>query len=56
VEEGRALDLPAGSMGPKLAAAADFAEFGGFSGIDRLEDAVGILQGSAGTRIPGRLN
>ncbi|CAD5378727.1 Carbamate kinase [Pseudomonas sp. OF001] len=56
VEEGCALDLPAGSMGPKLAAAADFAEFGGFSGIGRLEDAVGILQGSAGTRIRGRLN
>lgn len=56
VEEGRALNLPAGSMGPKLAAAADFAEYGGFSGIGRLEDAVGILQGSAGTRIRGRLN
>ena len=55
VEEGRALDLPAGSMGPKLAAAADFAEYGGFSGIGRLEDALAILQGSAGTRILGTL-
>lgn len=53
VEEGRALDLPAGSMGPKLVAAADFAQYGGFSGIGRLEDALGILQGSAGTRILG---
>ncbi|KJS65014.1 MAG: carbamate kinase [Pseudomonas sp. BICA1-14] len=56
VEEGRALDLPAGSMGPKLAAAADFAEFGGFSGIGRLDDAVGMLQGCVGTRIQRRLN
>src|SRR3546814_3137042 len=50
VEEGRALDLPAGSMGPKLAAAADFADFGEFSGIGRLDDAVGMLQGCVGTR------
>jgi len=48
--------ISANTMGPKLAAAADFAEYGGFSGIGRLEDAVGILQGSAGTRIRGRLN
>ena len=51
IEQARMLDLPAGSMGPKLAAAADFAEQGGFSGIGRLEDALDILQGTAGTRV-----
>ncbi|GGI93519.1 carbamate kinase [Halopseudomonas pertucinogena] len=51
VEQARALDLPAGSMGPKLTAAADFAEHGLISGIGRLEDALGILQGTAGTRV-----
>lgn len=51
VEQARALDLPAGSMGPKLTAAADFAEQGAISGIGRLEDALGILQGTAGTGV-----
>ena len=51
IEQARALDLPAGSMGPKLTAAADFAEHGTISGIGRLEDALGILQGTAGTRV-----
>lgn len=51
VEQARSLDLPAGSMGPKLAAAADFAEQGGISGIGRLEQAVAILEGAAGTRV-----
>jgi len=51
VEQARALDLPAGSMGPKLAAAADFSEHGAISGIGRLEDALAILQGTAGTRV-----
>jgi carbamate kinase len=50
-EGARALGAPAGSMGPKLAAGADFAEGGGFAGIGRLEDAVAILEGTAGTRI-----
>ncbi|QCF27133.1 carbamate kinase [Hydrocarboniclastica marina] len=49
--EAQALDLPAGSMGPKLEAAAAFAASGGLSGIGRLEDAVAILEGSAGTRV-----
>lgn len=49
--DARALGAPAGSMGPKLAAAADFAESGGFAGIGRLEDSVAILEGRAGTRI-----
>ncbi|MGB1476225.1 MAG: carbamate kinase [Marinobacter salsuginis] len=51
MDEARALDMPAGSMGPKLQAACDFAEAGGVSGIGRLQDAVAILEGSAGTRV-----
>ena len=51
VAEARALEMPAGSMGPKLQAACDFAEAGGVSGIGRLQDAVAILDGSAGTRV-----
>ncbi len=51
VAEARALEMPAGSMGPKLQAACDFAEAGGISGIGRLQDAVAILEGSAGTRV-----
>ncbi|WP_372966254.1 carbamate kinase [Marinobacter sp.] len=50
-EQGRALDVPAGSMGPKVTAACDFAESGGISGIGRLEDALDILDGRAGTLI-----
>jgi carbamate kinase len=49
--EARALDMPAGSMGPKLTAALDFASSGGLSGIGRLEDALAILEGKAGTCI-----
>ena len=51
VAQARALEMPAGSMGPKLQAACDFAEAGGISGIGRLQDAVAILDGSAGTRV-----
>ncbi|MDX5976629.1 carbamate kinase [Vreelandella alkaliphila] len=51
VAEARALELPAGSMGPKLRAACEFAEAGGLSGIGRLQDAIAILDGSAGTRV-----
>jgi carbamate kinase len=50
-EEARALGAPAGSMGPKVLAGADFAVTGGFTGIGRLEDAVAILDACAGTRI-----
>lgn len=50
-EQARALDLAAGSMGPKMRAAIEFAEGGGISGIGRLEDALAILQGRAGTRV-----
>lgn len=49
VAEAETLALPAGSMGPKLAAASRFAEGGGISGIGRLEDAVAILERQAGT-------
>ncbi|MEJ6657151.1 MAG: carbamate kinase [Pseudomonas sp.] len=51
LSQARALDLPAGSMGPKLTAAADFAEQGAISGIGKLKDALAILQGTAGTRV-----
>ena len=53
VDEARELTLPAGSMGPKLSAACDFAESGGISGIGRLQDATAILEGGAGTRVFG---
>jgi len=49
--EARELDLPAGSMGPKMAAAGNFAESGGISGIGRLEDALAILERRAGTSV-----
>ncbi|RAR61585.1 MULTISPECIES: carbamate kinase [Halomonadaceae] len=53
LREAQALTVPAGSMGPKLAAACDFAASGGISGIGRLADAVAILKGTAGTRVSG---
>jgi carbamate kinase len=49
--QARSLTVPAGSMGPKVAAGCDFAESGGISGIGRLEDALAIVEGHAGTRI-----
>lgn len=52
-EQARALDVPAGSMGPKVTAACNFAETGGISGIGRLEDALAILESRAGTLITG---
>ncbi len=46
------LHFAAGSMGPKMEAAVDFVEHtGGFAGIGRLDDAVDILRGEAGTVI-----
>lgn len=50
-----ALSLDPGSMGPKAAAAASFAAAtGGLAAIGALEDALQILDGTAGTRIePG---
>jgi carbamate kinase len=45
-------DYPAGSMGPKLEAAASFVEASGkFCGIGKLDDALAILEGRAGTMI-----
>ena len=41
---------PAGSMGPKIEAAATFVTNGGkFAGIGKLEDALTMLEGKAGT-------
>jgi len=47
--------FPAGSMGPKVEAAATFVKAtGGFAAVGALEDAAAILSGEAGTRIvPG---
>ena len=49
--EAFALDLPASSMGPKMVAAAGFAAYGGLAGIGRLDQAIEILEGHAGTRV-----
>jgi carbamate kinase len=49
LDEARKLELPAGSTGPKMAAAGNFAESGGISGIGKLEDALAILERRAGT-------
>ncbi|AKO51168.1 carbamate kinase [Marinobacter psychrophilus] len=49
--QARTLNVPAGSMGPKVTAACDFADTGGISGIGRLEDALAILEARAGTLI-----
>jgi len=51
--QARTLDVPAGSMRPKVTAACDFADTGGISGIGRLEDALAILEARAGTLITG---
>jgi len=52
VVELRALDLPDGSMGPKVAAACAFVEATGrFAAIGRIEDAAALLLGSSGTTI-----
>jgi carbamate kinase len=53
-----AFDFAPGSMGPKVAAAADFVrKTGKRAGIGKLADAKAILQGTAGTRImPEPLN
>lgn len=46
--------LPAGSMGPKVAAGLAFVAAGGrLAGIGRMEDAADILDGAAGTVISG---
>ncbi len=46
------IDFPAGSMGPKIAAACDFVRAGGtMAGIGRLQDARAIVEGRAGTQV-----
>ena len=51
-DEGDRLALPQGSMAPKMAAACNFVRGGGrLAGIGRLEDAVAILNGTAGTLV-----
>lgn len=46
------LSFAPGSMGPKIEAAIDVVErAGGFAAIGRLEDALAILDGKAGTRV-----
>ncbi len=48
----RRLDLPAGSMGPKVAAMCEFAETTGrFAAIGSLDDAAAILRGDSGTSV-----
>jgi carbamate kinase len=48
--EMRALQFPAGSMGPKVDAACRFVEAGGaMTGIGRLDDAEALLHRKAGT-------
>jgi len=47
----RRLDLPAGSMAPKVTAACAFAERGGQAAIGALGDAAAILRGAAGTTV-----
>ena len=50
--EARGSDFAEGSMAPKVEAAADFVRSGGkFAGIGMLDDALGILEGKAGTMI-----
>ena len=52
--EAAQMTLPAGSMGPKVAAGLDFAaQAGRLAGIGRMEDALAILGGAAGTVISG---
>ena len=53
-EEIAQLDLPVGSMGPKVEAASRFVRAGGaMAGIGRLADAAKILERASGTVIVG---
>ena len=53
-EQLRALDLPAGSMGPKADAAAQFAQqTGRRAAIGALADAAELAAGRAGTQVRG---
>jgi carbamate kinase len=53
VSDVAALGLDPGSMGPKAEAAAEFAVSGGFAAIGRMEEALDLLAGRAGTAITG---
>src|SRR4051812_38088908 len=54
-EELEALDLPAGSMGPKVAAASRFASRTGRRAvIGSLTDAAALVAGTAGTQVRAR--
>ena len=51
-EDFASVDLPAGSMGPKVEAACGFVQAGGtLAGIGRLEDALDLTEGKAGTTV-----
>ena len=52
----RSLDLPAGSMGPKVQAAAAFAEGGGEAVIGALDRLPSLLAGTSGTTISARFH
>lgn len=52
VDELRSMPFPAGSMAPKVEAACRFAEScGGITAIGRLDDAMALLDGAAGTTV-----
>jgi carbamate kinase len=53
-EDADKLNLPAGSMWPKVEAALAFVEGGGQAAIGRLEDAVTVLSGEKGTHVFSR--
>jgi carbamate kinase len=51
------LSFPAGSMGPKVESACDFVrKTGGMAGIGSLEEALAMLQGTAGTTFAANVN
>lgn len=55
-EQLRAMDLPAGSMGPKVEAACRFVEAGGrHAAIGNLDDALALAEGTAGTIVTAAL-
>ena len=56
VSDGETMNVPAGSMRPKIRAACSFAACGGFSAIGRLSDALALLSGQAGTHVVAENN
>lgn len=54
-EDLRRMDFPAGSMGPKVDAACEFAlATGGFAAVGRLSDSLRLVEGTAGTRVSAK--